>query len=137
MHMKGTPETMQQEAVYENIIDELIRFFGERVNTLRKAGVNDIVIDPGFGFGKTIDHNYLLLNHLNVFHMFELPILVGLSRKSMIHRTLEISPEESLNGTTAVHMAALMKGANILRVHDVKAAVETIRIFTEMVRSGE
>jgi len=130
MHMKGTPETMQHEAEYENLVDEILQYFGRKVNRLKKEGLNDIIIDPGFGFGKTMDHNYTLLNHLDTFRMLELPILVGLSRKSMIYKKLEISPEESLNGSTAAQMAALLKGANILRVHDVRSAVETVRIFT-------
>lgn len=129
MHMKGTPETMQQEAEYDNIVDDLLQYFGKKVNQLKKEGLNDIIIDPGFGFGKTIDHNYTLLKHLDIFRMLELPILVGLSRKSMIYKRLGITPEESLNGSTAAHMAALIKGASILRVHDVKSAVETIKVF--------
>jgi len=137
MHMKGTPETMQMEPEYNNVIDEIVRFFGEKVHQLKKDGVNDIIIDPGFGFGKTIEHNYTILNQLDAFRMLELPLLVGLSRKSLIYKPLGIQPEDSLNGTTAAHMAALLKGANILRVHDVKAARETINIFNEIVKSGK
>ena len=134
MHMQGTPETMQREPEYKNVVEEVLQFFGEKVNLLKKEGINDIIIDPGFGFGKTVDHNYEMLNHLGVFRMLELPLLVGLSRKSMVYKTLETGPDESLNGTTAVHMAALLKGANILRVHDVKAAVETIKLYNAIVK---
>ncbi|MBN1131449.1 MAG: dihydropteroate synthase [Bacteroidales bacterium] len=137
MHMQGTPETMQKNPVYDNVLDEILRFFGQKVNLLRKEGISDIIIDPGFGFGKSVEHNFTILNNLETFRMLELPLLVGLSRKSMIYRTLDIQPGESLNGTTAVHMAALLKGANILRVHDIKAARETIKLFNEMVKSGK
>jgi len=137
MHMKGTPENMQKEPEYDNIVDEILRFFGSKVSTLVKEGVNDIIVDPGFGFGKTLEHNYTLLNHLDSFRMLELPIMVGISRKSMIYKILDVHPEESLNGTTAVHMAALLKGANILRVHDVKPAKETVKIFDEIVKGGK
>jgi dihydropteroate synthase len=100
---------------------------------LRKLGVNDIVIDPGFGFGKTLDHNYSLLMGLDAFQIMELPVMVGISRKSMIYKVLESDPDQALNGTTAAHMAALMKGASLLRVHDVQAAVETVKIFQQIV----
>jgi len=135
MHMQGTPDTMQDSPVYDNIIDELLQFFGERVHQLRKRGVNDIIIDPGFGFGKTIEQNYQLLMDLDSFQMMELPIMAGISRKSMIYRTLELDPGEALNGTTAAHMAALLKGSSLLRVHDVRAAVETVKIFLQIVES--
>jgi dihydropteroate synthase len=135
MHMKGSPETMQQNPEYANVVDEVLQYFGQKVHHLRKEGVNDIIVDPGFGFGKTLDHNYTLLHHLDAFRVLELPIMVGLSRKSMIYRKLDTGPEESLNGTTAVNMAALLKGASILRVHDVKAAVETVQIFIEIVKT--
>jgi dihydropteroate synthase len=135
MHMQGTPETMQESTEYENVVDDVLQFFGERVHKLRKRGLNDIIIDPGFGFGKTLEQNYKLVLDLDTFQMMELPILVGISRKSMIYRTLEKDPQEALNGTTAAHMAALMKGASLLRVHDVQAAVETVKIFQQIVES--
>lgn len=135
MHMKGTPDSMQDAPQYENVTDELLQFFGERVHQLRKRGINDILIDPGFGFGKTIEQNYRLLLDLDAFQMMELPIMVGISRKSMIYRTLEQEPQDALNGTTAAHMAALMNGASLLRVHDVKAAAETVKIFQQIMES--
>lgn len=135
MHMQGTPDSMQDQPEYEDVSDELLQFFGERVYKLRKLGVNDILIDPGFGFGKTMEQNYTLLLNLDAFQMMELPIMVGISRKSMIYKTLELSPEDALNGTTAAHMAALLKGASLLRVHDVTAAVETVKIFRQIVES--
>ena len=133
MHMQGTPETMQESTHYKNVVDDLLQFFGERVHKLRKLGVNDIVVDPGFGFGKNLDQNYTLLMELDAFQMLELPLMVGISRKSMIYKALESDPDEALNGTTAAHMAALLKGASLLRVHDVKAAVETVKIFQQIV----
>lgn len=135
MHMQGTPATMQDDPNYEDVVDDLLQFFGERVRKLRKLGVNDVVIDPGFGFGKSLDQNYQLLLELEAFQILELPIMVGISRKSMIYNVLETDPEQALNGTTAAHMAALLKGANLLRVHDVKAAVETVKIFMQIVNS--
>ena len=132
MHMQGNPENMQNDPVYENVGDELLQFFAERVYKLRKLGLNDIVIDPGFGFGKTLEQNYELLGQLDSFRMLELPIMAGISRKSMIYKLLDSEPEAALNGTTAAHMALLMKGANLLRVHDVKAAVETVKIFQQI-----
>jgi len=135
MHMQGTPETMQEAPDYGNVIDELLQFFGERVYQLHKRGVNDIIIDPGFGFGKTIEQNYKLILELDSFQMMELPIMVGLSRKSMIYKALELDSHEALNGTTAAHMAVLLKGASLLRVHDVGAAVETVKIFLQIVES--
>ena len=134
MHMKGRPENMQEDPVYDNIIQEILQFFGNKVHLLKKEGVNDIILDPGFGFGKSLEHNYDLLNHLDAFRMLELPLMVGLSRKSMIYKHLQVDAKDSLNGTTAVHMAALLKGANILRVHDINAARETVKIFNEIVR---
>ena len=133
MHMQGTPDTMQESTQYENLVDDLLQFFGERVHKLRKLGVNDIVVDPGFGFGKNLDQNYILLMELDAFQMLELPLMVGISRKSMIYKVLKSDPDEALNGTTAAHMAALLKGASLLRVHDVKAAVETVKIFQQIV----
>ena len=135
MHMQGTPEEMQEDPRYEQVTDDLLQFFGARVHQLRKMGVNDILIDPGFGFGKTRAQNYQLLRELDAFQILELPIVVGISRKSMIYKTLDCSPEEALNGTTAAHMAALMNGANILRVHDVRAAMEAVKIFLQIVNT--
>jgi dihydropteroate synthase len=116
-------------------VDDLLQFFAERVFRLRKLGVSDVVIDPGFGFGKTTEQNYRLLGELDAFAMLELPLMVGVSRKSMIYNVLEKDPAEALNGTTAVHMAALLRGASILRVHDVKEAVETVKIYNEIVKN--
>ena len=132
MHMKGTPQNMQETPHYDHFLKEIFYYFSEKVQKLRDLGAKDIIIDPGFGFGKTIEHNYELMNHLEEFHLFELPILVGISRKSMIYKLLGITPEEALNGTTALNTIALTKGAHILRVHDVKEAVETIRIVEKM-----
>ena len=129
MHMKGTPENMNQFTHYNNIIQEMILYFSEKVNKLKLLGVNDIIIDPGFGFSKTLDNNYKLMNQLEVFHFLELPVLVGISRKSMINKVLETNATEALNGTTVLNTIALQKGANILRVHDVKEAVETLKIL--------
>lgn len=134
MHMQGTPETMQEAPLYVNVVDDLIQFFGERIFKLKKLGVNDIVVDPGFGFGKTMEQNFHLLREFDAFTILELPIMAGLSRKSMIYKTLESEPSEALTGTTAAHMAALLGGASILRVHDVKEAVETIKIFDKIVK---
>ena len=135
MHMQGHPSTMQETPVYRNVTDEVLRFFGEAVHQLRKMGISDILIDPGFGFGKTLEHNYQLLNELGSLQILELPLVAGISRKSMICKPLGCSPDEALNGTTAAHMAALMRGANMLRVHDVKPAVETVRIFLQIVNT--
>lgn len=132
MHMKGTPQDMQHNPQYDNLLKEICYYFSEKVQNLRNMGVKDIILDPGFGFGKTIEHNYELINHLEEFKFFGLPILVGISRKSMIYRLLGTTPEEALNGTTVLNTLALMKGANILRVHDVKAAVEAIKIVEKM-----
>src|SRR6056297_1363840 len=126
MHMQGTPQNMQNNPKYENVVKEVIRYFAKKVDHLKLLGVNDLILDPGFGFGKTIDHNYQLLKHLNDFKIFELPILTGLSRKSMIYKYLNQSSNEALNGTSILNTLALLGGANILRVHDVKEAKETI-----------
>lgn len=134
MHMQGTPETMQEAPLYANVVDDLIQFFGERIFKLKKLGVNDIVVDPGFGFGKNMEQNFQLLREFDAFTILELPIMAGLSRKSMIYKTLESKPSEALTGTTAAHMAALLGGASILRVHDVKEAVETIKIFDKIAK---
>ena len=132
MHMKGTPQDMQVSPKYDHFLKEIYYYFSEKVQKLRDLGVKDIIIDPGFGFGKTLEHNYELMNHLEEFNLFELPLLVGVSRKSMIYKLLGTTPEEALNGTTALHTIALLKGANILRVHDVKEAVESIKIVQKM-----
>jgi dihydropteroate synthase len=128
MHMKGTPQDMQRSPIYENVTKEIFMFFSERLRLIRHAGVKDVIIDPGFGFGKTIEHNYTILKQLDTFKIFELPVLVGLSRKSFIYKVLNTIPEESLNGTTVLNTVALVNGADILRVHDVKEANEAIRI---------
>lgn len=132
MHMQGTPADMQDDPGYENIVDELLQFFAEKVYRLRKLGLNDIILDPGFGFGKTLEQNYRLLGQLDSFHMLELPLMAGVSRKSMIYKLLETDPDHALNGTTALHMALLLQGVRVLRVHDVKPAVETIKIFQQI-----
>jgi dihydropteroate synthase len=132
MHMKGTPQDMQVSPKYDHFLKEIFYYFSEKVQKLRDLGVKDIIIDPGFGFGKTLEHNYELMNHLEEFNLFELPLLVGVSRKSMIYKLLGTTPEEALNGTTALHTIALLKGAHILRVHDVKEAVESIKIVQKM-----
>lgn len=131
-HIKGTPQTMQDNPVYEDIVKDISLVLSESVKKLIKFGVSDIIIDPGFGFGKTIDHNFELLNRLDSFKVFQLPLMVGLSRKSMVWKALEVTPEESLNGTTIVNTMALMGGADILRVHDVKEAMETVKLFLEI-----
>jgi len=128
MHMKGTPQTMQQQAIYENVTREVLDFFIRKKDECKTAGIADVIIDPGFGFAKTIAHNFQLLKDLSVFKMLDAPVLVGLSRKSSVYKTLGISPEEALNGTTVLNTIALMNDANILRVHDVKAAKEAIKL---------
>lgn len=135
MHMKGTPQDMQQQPHYDNLLREVFLYFARKVQQLRDLGVKDIILDPGFGFGKTLGHNYELLAHLEEFRQFGLPLLAGVSRKSMIFRLLGITPQESLNGTTVLNTLCLMKGANILRVHDVRQAVEAVRLV-EAARSG-
>lgn len=135
MHMQGTPQTMQKNPTYQNVTREVMDYFIEKTAILRQKGVNDIIIDPGFGFGKTIEHNYQLLRELNHFTIFELPMLVGVSRKSMITKALNISSKEALNGTTILNTLALTKGANILRVHDVKEANEVVKLFKLMEKS--
>ena len=132
MHMQGIPANMQNDPEYDNVVDELLQFFAERVHKLRLLGMNDIIIDPGFGFGKTLGQNYKLLRQFDSFRMFELPLMAGVSRKSMIYRLLDSEPDAALNGTTAAHMALLVKGAKLLRVHDVEAAVETVKIFQQI-----
>lgn len=132
MHMQGTPQTMQQNPSYQDVVKEILLDLSEKVNTLKLLGVNDIIVDPGFGFGKNTVHNYELLNRLDSFRLFELPLLVGLSRKTMIWKLLGITPDASLNGTTALNTLALMGGADILRVHDVREAVETIKLVSKL-----
>lgn len=132
MHMQGTPQSMQQHPHYDNLLKEVFLYFARKVQQLRDLGVKDIILDSGFGFGKTMEHNYELLSHLEEFRIFELPLLVGVSRKSMIYRLLDITPQEALNGTTVLDTICLLKGADILRVHDVKEAVETVRIVQAM-----
>ena len=129
MHMQGTPATMQQNPSYENSTKEVLDFFIQKINECKSVGVKDVVIDPGFGFGKTIDHNYTLLKNLSIFSMLDSPILVGLSRKSIVYKPLHTSANEALNGTTALNMIALLNGASLLRVHDVKEAKEAIDLF--------
>lgn len=134
MHMRGTPQTMQQHADYADMMEEILMYFAAKVRTLRQMGVCDIILDPGFGFSKTTEQNYLLMRHLREFEAFRLPLLVGISRKSMIYKLLGCTPDESLGGTTVLNTCALLGGADILRVHDVKAAVEAVRIVTELRR---
>lgn len=132
MHMQGTPENMQQSPHYDNLRNEVMLYFAKRIDSLCQMGAKDIIVDPGFGFGKTLEHNYELLNHLEDFGVFNLPLLVGISRKSMIYKLLGGTPQTSLNGTTIINTISLMKGANILRVHDVKEAVEAKKIYLKM-----
>jgi len=132
MHTNGKPETMQQDPQYRNLVLDIIDFFSNQLATLHQMGVDNVILDPGFGFGKTIDHNYQLLANLSSFQLFELPILVGVSRKSMVQKLLNISSREALNATTVLHTIALQNGANLLRVHDVKQAMEAIAIVNKM-----
>ena len=132
MHKRGTPETMHTMTNYDNVVKELLLFFSEKVSAARSFGINDLIIDPGFGFAKTIDQNYELLEKLELFNILELPLLVGVSRKSMIYNLFKYTPEEALNGTTVLNTIALTKGAKILRVHDVKEAVECVTLFNKI-----
>ena len=132
MHMQGTPATMQNNPSYNNVTQDVLYYFSEKVATLRSHGVNDIIIDPGFGFGKTIAHNYQLLQELSHFSTLDLPVLIGLSRKSMIYKVLESTPETALNGTSILNTIALERGAQILRVHDVKEAQECITLYNTL-----
>lgn len=129
MHMKGIPQNMQQQANYDNVVAEIIQFLGTKKHELTSNGLNDIIIDPGFGFGKTIEQNFTILKNLNILEVLECPVMVGLSRKSMIFKTLQISPEESLNGSSALHALALLNNADIIRTHDVKETMNTIKLF--------
>lgn len=132
MHMKGTPQNMQKAPQYDDLRKEIILYFAKKIETLASQGVKDIIVDPGFGFGKTLAHNYELLKHLEDFKMLDRPVLVGVSRKSMIYKLLDSTPDDALNGTTVINTIALTKGAQILRVHDVKACAEAVRIFNMM-----
>lgn len=131
MHMRGNPQTMQSLTQYDDIVSDMMLYFSERIAAARAQGIDDIIIDPGFGFAKTLEQNYEVLSKLELFKITEMPILAGLSRKSMIYKLLGTTPEEALNGTTALNTIAVMKGANILRVHDVKEAVETVRLILQ------
>ncbi|MCH2217584.1 MAG: dihydropteroate synthase [Flavobacteriales bacterium] len=132
MHMQGTPQTMQNHPRYEHITTDLIQFFSEKMDELRRLQINDVIVDVGFGFGKTILHNFQLLKELHHFQTFNLPLLAGVSRKSMLYKTLNIHPNDALNATTSANTIALLQGANILRVHDVKEAVECIKIVEQL-----
>mgnify|MGYP006199886543 FL=1 len=132
MHMKGNSQTMQSLTHYDDIVKEMIYYFSERIFEARKLGINDLIVDPGFGFAKTLEQNYEVMQKLDIFKQLELPLLVGISRKSMIYKTLETSAQEALNGTTFLNAIALEKGANILRVHDVKEAVEGLKLFEKL-----
>lgn len=137
MHMQGTPQNMQQHPHYDNLLKEVFLFFAQKVQQLRDLGMKDIILDPGFGFGKTVEHNYELLANLEEFRVFELPLLVGVSRKSMIYRLLGNTPQDALNGTTVLDTICLLKGADILRVHDVREAVETVKIVEAMRKNSD
>lgn len=128
MHMKGMPDNMQENPHYENVTTEVTDFFAERINACRKAGIGDVILDPGFGFGKTLEHNYSLLKSFKYFSALNCPLMVGASRKGMIYKALGVKAADALNGTTVVNTIALMNGANILRVHDVKQAVEAVKL---------
>ena len=132
MHLKGNPQSMQSLAKYENVTKEILFYFSDKIAQARSFGINDFIIDPGFGFAKTLKQNFELMNSLELFQMLELPLLVGISRKSMIYKTLETSADFALNGTTVLNTIALQKGANILRVHDVKEAMETIKLVSQL-----
>ena len=132
MHMKGTPMNMQDNPQYRNVTEEILKFTINKIRYFRLSGIEQLICDPGFGFGKTLDDNYRLLNELEVFGIFEVPLLAGISRKSMIYKFLNISPEDSLNATSALHMITLQKGTKILRVHDVKEAVEVVKLYNKI-----
>jgi dihydropteroate synthase len=131
MHMRGTPQTMQQFTVYNDLIADIRKYFSDKVYRLEQMGVNDIILDPGFGFSKTVEQNYQLMHHLNDFDIFGFPLLVGISRKAMIYKYLDTTPSESLNGTSILNTLALLNGADILRVHDVKEAAEVVKIVSK------
>ncbi|MUU78035.1 dihydropteroate synthase [Winogradskyella endarachnes] len=132
MHMKGTPKTMQQQTQYTDLTKEVISYFAERIKAAHQEKINDIIIDPGFGFAKTTEQNFQLLNQLDLLQMLDQPILAGISRKSMIYKTLNSTSQKALNGTTALHMVALQKGAKLLRVHDIKEAMECITLYNQL-----
>ncbi|MFD2202771.1 dihydropteroate synthase [Shivajiella indica] len=132
MHMRGTPKNMQQMTDYGDILLEIAKYFAKKLEDFNKAGIKDVILDPGFGFAKTLEQNYWILKNLSYFKIIQAPILVGVSRKSMIYKKLDLTPEESLNATTALHMAALINGANILRVHDVKEAKQTVILYNQL-----
>ena len=137
MHLDGTPATMQDNPQYEDVVTDLLAYFSERMQQARMAGIHDIIVDPGFGFAKTTAQNYRLLAHLDDFRMLQAPVLAGMSRKSMLYKLLDCTPDDALNATTAANMLALMKGVAILRVHDVKEAVESVKIFKQFKYFGE
>jgi dihydropteroate synthase len=137
MHMPDDPQTMQLNPSYKNVTLEVFDFLNFKTEELKKQGIKDIIIDPGFGFGKNATHNFQLLDQLDWFHQLGKPLMVGLSRKATIYRTLKIEPEEALNGTTVMHTIALMNGANILRVHDVKEAVQAVKLFSAYSKAKE
>jgi dihydropteroate synthase len=132
MHMKGNPQNMQTHTNYSDILGEILYYFTEKVDLFKKLGIKDVIIDPGFGFAKTIEQNFFLLKNLKSFEIFGMPLLAGISRKSLIYKTLQTSASEALNGTTALNMFALIQGANLLRVHDVKEAKETIKLYEQL-----
>jgi dihydropteroate synthase len=132
MHLRGTPQTMQSMTHYDDIVKEMLFYFSEKVHKARSLGINDLIIDPGFGFAKTIDQNYEVLRKAELFRLLELPLLIGISRKSMIYKLLNTNANEALNGTTVLNTIALTKGASILRVHDVKEAVECIQLWNKV-----
>jgi dihydropteroate synthase len=133
MHMRGNPQTMQSLTEYKDIVKEILFYFSEKVQQARALGINDLILDPGFGFAKTTDQNYKVMQKMELFNLLELPVLAGISRKSMIYKTLNIAPQEALNGTTFLNTIALTKGAKILRVHDVKEAVECVTLFNKII----
>lgn len=132
MHMKGTPQNMQKNPVYKNVTEDVLYYFSEKIALARSYAINDLIIDPGFGFGKTQEHNFKILSELELFKNIELPLLIGLSRKSMIYKTLQTNAKDALNGTTSLNTISLLKGANILRVHDVKEAIECIKLTNNL-----
>ena len=132
MHMRGNPENMMSKTNYENLTKDICKYFSQRIDKAKSCGINDIIIDPGFGFSKTTQQNYELLNNLEFFKDFQVPIIIGVSRKSMIYKTLNTTPEKALNGSSVLHTIGLMKGANILRTHDVKEAVECVKIVSQL-----
>jgi len=129
MHMQGTPATMQSQTAHQDVVNDVLQFFISKIALCKELGIKDVIVDVGFGFGKTIEQNYTLLQHLKTFTMLDKPILTGISRKSMIYKALQCTPEKALNGTSALHMAALLNGASILRVHDVKEAAEVVTLY--------